>query len=174
MGSKQEINLRRRMTATAIRVASISGASVLLFMAVRQCVEFREFTTAVTEHGLIPASAAGITSAALIVCKLGVSIALLWAEMTDVAAYQKFARCGVAGLLILLAAYVTVLAISPPSKPVSCGCGLSNKPTKDWSLLAARNWGLAAFASALAFSIPKTRMVSSSCVACRSSESITR
>lgn len=160
------------MTAAVIRSASFMGASLLLFMAVRQCVEFREFTNAVAEHGLIPASGAAITAAAVIICKLGVSVALLWAEITDVAEYQRVARTSAAGFLVLVAAYVTVLAISPPSKPVSCGCGLSNKPIETWSLLAARNWGLAAFALAVALSIPKRQAVLPTDVAHPSSESI--
>lgn len=139
--------MRTRRTWTRVRstVRALTPFIVLfvgvglIMLGVQKLFDVRSFAEVIAAHGLFPLNIARL----LAPVAAGLEVLVGVAALVSTAAFGRVSSgCWVLATLMLgLSVYCSVVAVRPPSQPVSCGCGLSSSPVESWSALAARNAG---------------------------------
>lgn len=126
----------------AFLVFVLSTAAAFLFAAADKLATPDKFARLLDAHAIVPSlmttAAARVLPAMELVLGAGI-IAAAASRRTTQAATLAASGLGVFAL------YAALVAISPPSTPVGCGCGFSDEPA-NWAWLTLRN---AAWSTAL-------------------------
>lgn len=130
-------------------VAVLAAAAWLVVAACGKALTLRSFSEALGDHGLVPRQLLLAATWGVPLLELGTGVSAVWLLLGGASARR--AALPVLAMFGLLAGYALWLAIYPPAKPSSCGCGLSQVPIATWWPVAAKNLVVTAIIATCAF-----------------------